>query len=358
MINFVIDMESEALLTLRKLENIVIPARPIMKRAAESVAEDSRKKYKNVWGRREDRVVGVYSALKKAIFGSRMAGHLTGSTLRAIKPRYDKNVAGVIMDGTWPDAQGNTRHKVAVQKVIDELKAANSFRPAGFHGTGNVKERKQYHGQVSVTWTTMGLNIIWPRSVRGFWENRFFKAEPYANKKYNKGRWGIEKFLNITRSTFHRTFLDVSKYIQQEYLNKTPEVTLTGGSITDKEANRIAKQMSEERKHTITDKATINRDIQQTRISVEDIGEDFSIEGEGQGTDVMGKEWYDPSVMGKRKKLPLKSQPQLSEIDMITRELRGVMPSSYLNDVLKEVSNMAEEKAIDVLRAYRGVFKK
>ena len=358
MINFIIDMESEALLTLKKLEDITIPARPIMKRAAESAAEDSRNRYIKAWGRREDRVTGVYSALKKAIFGSRMSGRLTGSTLRAIKPRYDKNIAGVSMDGTWPDVQGNTRHKVAVQKVIDELKAANSFRPAGLHGTGNVKERKQYHGQVSVTWTTMGLNIIWPRSVRGFWGNRSLKAEPYANKQYNKGRWGIEKFLNITRQTFHRTFLDVSKYIQQEYLNKTPEVTLTGGSITDKEADRIAKQMSKESKYTITDKATINRDIQQAKVPEEDIGEGFLIEGEGQGTNITGKEWYDPSVMGKRKKLPLKSQPQLSEMDIITKELRGVMPSSYLNDVLKEVSNMAEEKAMDVLRAYRGVFKK
>ena len=225
-------MESEALLTLRKLESIMVPARPIMKRAAEGAVEDSQNRYRKAWGRREDRVAGVYSALKKAIFGSRMSGRLTGSTLRAIKPRYDKNIAGVSIDGTWPDVQGNTRHKVAVQKVIDELKAANGFRPAGFHGTGNVKERKQYHGQVSVTWTTMGLNIIWPRSVRGFWENRFFKTEPYANKQYNKGRWGIEKFLNITRQTFHRTFLDVSKYIQSQYLDEmsisvAPDVTIS-----------------------------------------------------------------------------------------------------------------------------------
>lgn len=245
MVTFKLEAESEALRVLQKLTQVAIPKK-VTREVARDLQRDARERYWQTWGPRGARKPhNVYTAVKEAAFGKVQRGLLTGSTVNAIQGSYGTNVAGAGFGKySWPTGSG--RASFRAQDVIDILSEMGRFE-------GTMMSRPVYFGTGKITWTSNGLRIMWPRSVRnigvgvnvykgdygdlrlGFikkgFEDVYIPPEPFDTKKYGKGKRGKD-FFALTKERIRDVTFQIETYIDRVIFGERPvarEAPATGG---------------------------------------------------------------------------------------------------------------------------------
>lgn len=187
-------MESEALKALDRLAGI--SAKQIHENLKPDLEEEAKRAYKRAWGGMHNTpITNVYRAVKKATLGKAQRGLLTGSSYNSIQSQASEHGVEAGLFGNWPsnsgggkayfsdlledylaDIWGLNSEKVSTKRKFDLRKLSYDLGAAG--------------GVVTLTWDSGGLSIKWPGIAKKLFklQDMDFPSEPYATKKYNRGR--------------------------------------------------------------------------------------------------------------------------------------------------------------------------
>lgn len=205
MVSFVIDMESEAMLMLKRVANL--PDRHLHRALSNEAADHVRSTYVRKWHKRRS----IYQNAKEALLAPRdsIKGILSGSTLSGITATATKLIGLVSLKGRWPGPVNIKKHvplEVLTREIIQPVGEGDRERSINLENLmSGPRAIPSIGATVSLT-SSGGFQIKWDKPLKSHFKDTHVRPQRLEGKQY--GEFGMARdFMYLTQDQVNELFL-------------------------------------------------------------------------------------------------------------------------------------------------------